>query len=205
MRRFSLLFLAALAVLLVPQVPAAAAPLNQYQAPETGWTSVFREFPDQTNWNGANLGADGRAGVGHTGTFTGHAVTARSFFQFDVGALRGKRVAGAELTVWNSHSASCSASTISLWGTAAITPATTWHAQPQRTHLQDRYLPGGGERCGGTVPVTFDVTAHVAQLAAAGVPEATFGLAGNEFDQWAWRKFDTSRSGVRPQLNIRYE
>jgi hypothetical protein len=42
-------------------------------------------------------------------------------------------------------------------------------------------------------------------LAATGAQEATFGLAGNEFDQRAWRRFDTSRSGVRPQLNVHYE
>ncbi|ALG11549.1 hypothetical protein AOZ06_35960 [Kibdelosporangium phytohabitans] len=198
------MLLVGLIALLVPQTPAMAASSATHQATETGWTAVLSTWPGQGYWNGGPL-HEGRAPVGYQG-WDAPSTIARSYFMFDTNPVRGKRVLRAEFVVWNSFSSTCLTTPVELWGATAISPQTTWSNQPQRWQLDQRYVPGAGQHCGPSQPISFDITSYVAQVAASGAPDVTFGLAGNEYDRTAFRKFDTSSStGNRPQLLITYE
>uniref|UniRef100_UPI003F490C9B hypothetical protein n=1 Tax=Nonomuraea bangladeshensis TaxID=404385 RepID=UPI003F490C9B len=79
-----------------------------------GWTSVYREYPGDSYWNGANMGDDKRARAGYSGDWEWPPVTVRSFYHFDLRSMRDKHVIGAELNLLGGHSAQCAEHTVTL-------------------------------------------------------------------------------------------
>jgi hypothetical protein len=168
-----------------------------------GWTSVYSRYPATSYWNGLNT-SDGRANAGFNG-WSAPTTVVRSFFQFDVGRVRGTRVLNAELSLFGSYSAApCDSSPlVALRGTTAISPSTTWATQPSTISYQER---PESSFCGGGRWIAFNVTGDVVSGADSGSPTATFGVgAQNENDRYAWRKYGTANTGQSPVLSITFE
>jgi hypothetical protein len=176
-------------------------PATTMNGTDVGWTSVYSAFPDMANWFGAGQG-DGRARAGYNG-WTPPTSVIRSYFQFDMAAVQGKRVLRAELNLFGAFSSGCGTSALSLRATGPITPGTTWNTQPPVYSSQYRTEPGF---CGGGRWLGFDVTGDIVSAAGRAAPTATFGAAAqNENDMYALRAYGTGATGTPPVLTIIFE
>nr|CEL18658.1 putative large secreted protein [Kibdelosporangium sp. MJ126-NF4]CTQ98142.1 putative large secreted protein [Kibdelosporangium sp. MJ126-NF4] len=206
---------------LVPaQAALAAAPVNGTTANADGtdtlrqqltpgqslhnavaWTAVYSASPGSAHWNGASTG-DNRAPAGYNGWSDPYTV-ARSYFQFDIASLTGKRILSAELRVFGAHSATCGPSSVSLRATTPVTPGTTWNSQPTILNVQNQSEPG---YCDGARWTSFRVAGAVADFVDLGSATATFGLTStSEQDKSGWRKYGTAQTGQAPHLVVTYE
>ncbi|MFJ8582614.1 FG-GAP-like repeat-containing protein [Micromonospora sp. NPDC093277] len=157
------------------------------------WTSVWKSFPTSKYWNSTDI-----ARVGHSDEDN---LTNRSFFRMDTSRVKGKNIIRATFQAHETHSWSCSARSVELWRTGAISSSTTWNSQPSwiaklaTVNVAKGYsssCPDGG--------VDFDATAGVRTSAAAGAGDVTLGLrATSETDTFAWKKFRNN-----PTLSIEY-
>ncbi|MBB4908266.1 LamG-like jellyroll fold domain-containing protein [Actinophytocola algeriensis] len=179
------------------QIAAQWAQLGQF-----GWTSVYEQFPDQTYWNGANMGDDKRARVGYS-NHEPQTVTVRSFFHFDLRGLRDKHVLAAELNLLGGYSAACGNSSFWLGHAGPVDGNTTWRNQPGVGKVQHKHESGFS--WGGCSPrwVGWDVTDEVS-YSNARTDSVTFRLSGEEGNPNAWRKFDTTSYGQHPKLLVNY-
>ena len=179
------------------QIAAQWTPLGQF-----GWTSVYQQFPNQTYWNGANMGDDKRARVGYSNHEV-PAVTVRSFFHFDLRGLRDKQVLAAELNLLGGYSSACGNSSFWLGHSGPVDGNTTWNNQPGVGKVQHKHESGFS--WGGCSPrwVGWDVTDEVS-YSNARTDSVTFRLSGEEGNANAWRKFDTTSYGHHPKLLVNY-
>ncbi|MEV0169080.1 LamG-like jellyroll fold domain-containing protein [Nonomuraea fuscirosea] len=175
-------------------------PVGQY-----GWTSVFKEYPGDSYWNGANMGADRRARAGYSGTWEDPAVTVRSFYHFDLTSMRGKHVLGAELNLLGGWSSTCAEGDFWLAHSDGVGDGTTWNTQPGTGHSQARREAGFGRTGCGARWVGWDVGSDVAHSHhVAKTNYVTFRISGPESDQNGWRKWDTTSQGQPPKLIINF-
>ncbi|MEW9555429.1 LamG-like jellyroll fold domain-containing protein [Nonomuraea sp. NPDC050783] len=170
-----------------------------------GWTSVYKEFPNDSYWNGANMGDDRRARAGYSGDWDWPPVTVRSFYHFDLRSMRDKHVLGAELNILGGYSSTCAKSTYWLAHSEGVWSGTTWNNQPGVGHVQERWEDGFGRT--GCAPrwVGWDVGSDVSwSNHVARTEYVTFRLTGPEGDKYGWRKWDTTSQGQHPKLIIRF-
>ncbi|MGI5292114.1 LamG-like jellyroll fold domain-containing protein [Nonomuraea polychroma] len=173
-------------------------PIGQF-----GWTSVYKEYPNDSYWNGANMGDDKRARAGYSGDWAYPTVTVRSFYHFDLRSMRDKHVLGAELNILGGYSATCDKSTFWLAHSGAVWSGTTWATQPGTGHSQERWEAGFGRT--GCAPrwVGWDVGSDVA-WSNERADDVTFRVSGPEGDKYGWRKWDTTSQGQHPKLIVRF-
>nr|WP_042190733.1 LamG-like jellyroll fold domain-containing protein [Kibdelosporangium sp. MJ126-NF4]CEL19549.1 serine/threonine protein kinase [Kibdelosporangium sp. MJ126-NF4]CTQ94651.1 serine/threonine protein kinase [Kibdelosporangium sp. MJ126-NF4] len=193
---------------LVPDQALLTGPDTQYPVeidPDWGvgksaWALVYG-IPDryrgQSYWWGDG---DGVAKVGYS-QWEDPVVQARSYFQFDVSGLFGKHILSAEFNALETYAPSCSAREVGLHETGAITPGTTWNAQPWIGQQLGRVntANGWGPNCPAKW-LGFNVIGAVGNSVNTRTPTTTLMLkAVDEGDTYAWKKFDPN-----PSLVVRY-
>ncbi len=155
--------------------------------PLFGWTGVWRHLPTRAFWqNELALGA------GYGGP---QRDVVRSYFRFDVRAIRGKRILGAELNLRQIDAASCKPHRTYVFRTGNVSAATTWNHQPTR-HASQSYstsTTGCGTEKG---MVGWDVTEGATSFAAGTASTGTFLVrAQYERDAAAWKRYDDDYAG----------
>ncbi|MGW3377644.1 DNRLRE domain-containing protein [Streptomyces hydrogenans] len=172
------------------------------------WTTAYSRHPNATFFDGKgfNKGGTHEARVGFESDTWG---TSRSFFNiaFDK-KIKGAKVQKATLRVLETYSWSCSARSMSVHLTSAVTNRTNWNNAPS---LHDgniatpvrSFAHGYKTGCRDDYE-TFDVTAAAQTTANKGKDTITFGLrARNEKSQYAWKKFQADGDNA-PVLEVTY-
>ncbi|HEX6685136.1 MAG TPA: LamG-like jellyroll fold domain-containing protein [Candidatus Limnocylindrales bacterium] len=176
-----------------------------YFPPGAGWTKVFEGNPNTGYWNGGV--DDGLAKVGYCGWPGCNGIgTTRSFFQFDITALRGAHIMGAEFNMHESHAPSCSPRVFEVHQTGPIGGGTTWNNQPGFWGWLGNHnvALGYNSNCPANW-VGVDAGQAVRNRLAEGSNVATFGMKSYTnwirqdcCDDWqikdahGWKKFDTA-------------
>ncbi|MGH3713888.1 MAG: LamG domain-containing protein [Micromonosporaceae bacterium] len=167
-----------------------------------GWTSVFKEFPTTSYWNGDGLGEDRRARVGFSNWERPYTpdVTVRSYFQYDIDNLYGKTILAAEFNALESWSPSCQDRTVELWYTGTINSSTTWNSRPSGVmELDARYVAHGYSSSCPSAWVGFNAKNAVVNAAASRHHVTLMLMARDETDPYAWKKFENN-----PKLIVTY-
>lgn len=152
-----------------------------------GWGMTYLEHPDDHYWLGDGSGF---AKSGFT-NWDVPQVTVRSFFQFDIGFLRGKHVLRSEFNILENWAPRCTPQEVQLWYTQGIDPGLSWRNQPGAIRLQDRRTVAFGRPGCDANFVGFDTGTAVAESVGAGSGTSTFMIrAMDEGNGDAWKKFD---------------
>ncbi|MGP4103984.1 CBM96 family carbohydrate-binding protein [Nonomuraea sp. KM90] len=193
----------ALAMATLTAVPSHAATVTAtltIRAHE--WAYVSSSEPDTPHYK-----EWGAATVGLQGTYTEAAQpesVRRSFFGYDVSAIRGRTVVKAELTIWPyDHTCDNQIVGFTLWETGPIDRRTTWEKQPDWIREQGgTFIPW--QPCSQEEaywPFVMQPTAAVTDAVASASGLVTFGI----------RSFDETHPAGRllldhsPELRITYE
>lgn len=174
--------------------PDLSSPLAAY---DTVW--------DVADYNYLNNGSSLRSGYVWDANNQRYQ-TNRSFINFaGLSGLHNKILRGApQLFLYNSYSASCSATHVALWATDNIGTWTTWTDQPNWAYSMDdqNFAFGYNSSCPGA-QVVFHPTQQVTNAMNNGWDNITMGLkADNESDPTSWKIFESVKSGYAPQLVI---
>ncbi|WP_194909667.1 LamG-like jellyroll fold domain-containing protein [Catenulispora rubra] len=185
--------------------PAAVFPL--ILDPDTSFThlaaydTVWDVAPDS---NYLNNGSSLRSGYVWDGTNSRYQ-TNRSFLNFDgLGVISGKTVRSASLLLFDSYSASCSGTAVSLWATGSISTSTTWRNEPSWAYKMDdkTFAHGYTSSCPGA-QVSMNPIQQVTNAANGGWANITMGLrADNESDSSSWKIFESVKAGYAPDLIV---
>ncbi|MFD7903967.1 ricin-type beta-trefoil lectin domain protein [Kitasatospora sp. NPDC059747] len=173
------------------------------------WTWVQSQHDGSNNWLAQGSKDSDHPGVGVCGTYPngGSCIPAdieRSFYQFDTSALSGTVVHYATMNLQEYVSADFNCSTaynLNLYVTGAIANGTTWSNQPSATSGSFGPVAVGGSGhngCYDNVPFAFTVTAALQQYTNSG--QLTFGLYGDESNQYAFKRFT-----YQPSLYVEYD
>ncbi|WP_433364039.1 LamG-like jellyroll fold domain-containing protein [Actinoplanes sp. CA-142083] len=175
--------------------PATVYPVTvdpDFSPPSTGWAKVFSGHPDQSYWTGQ--GDDALAKIGNCAFAGCNGVgTARSFWQFNISALRGAVILGAELNLHETHAPSCSARPFRVYQIDPMTSAPTWNRQPTGWYgpiAQPNVAYGYSSACPANWVGISAGERVAAQLAAGWTTSAYAVVAADENDSLAWKKFD---------------
>ncbi|MFC8373045.1 DNRLRE domain-containing protein [Streptomyces sp. NPDC057239] len=196
--------------------------LNFLNAPETtypvfidpsvtkhmdNWTTAYSRHPNATFYNGKgfNKGGTHEARVGFESDTWG---TSRSFFNMDFDKnLKGAKISSAKLRLLETYSWSCSARSMSVHITGAISKKTNWKNAPKLTDgnkLQTRSFAHGYKSGCRDAYETFDVKKAAQNYADLGRSKITFGLrARDEKSQYSWKKFQANGDNG-PALELVY-
>lgn len=143
-RALSLLSVAVVAagLVTVPAMPAAAA--NYTALRPTTWAYTDSRTPTKSY-----VGTTVDAPIGAWLDDRGRKHRSRSYFSFDIGEFRGKRIISARFSAQETEVEDCTAArTWELWRTDRIRPGTSW-ANPPRA--REKLADIGGEGCGSWV------------------------------------------------------
>lgn len=141
------------------------------------------------------------------GTYNGGTVKARSFLNFSVAPFKGKQIVSAELSMFETWSYSCTASTMIVRSTYELaSTATRWTAQPTfgSQYGSTSVAKGHDSGCPAgrmSVPITPLVQAW------SNAPYTVGGMvlmAGNEADSNSWKRFHSSESSADPFVSYTY-
>ncbi|GAA1702026.1 LamG domain-containing protein [Kribbella yunnanensis] len=179
---------------MVPDATLLTAPSTVYPVvldPETkpvgrsAWAAAWQLYPTTSFYKTSHS-----LGVGYE-DYEQHKIV-RSFFQYDTTAFRGKKILGAVMTAFETHSASCTPKSVTVSRTTTITTRTTWNNQPgvqMQAGPNQIFAHGYNSACPDAY-VEFPVTNAIVDTAAHGYGTATFRLsATNETDGLAWKQF----------------
>ncbi|MGF1663064.1 MAG: DNRLRE domain-containing protein [Kineosporiaceae bacterium] len=143
------------------------------------------------------------------GTFDGGSTVARSFLSFPNSGVSGKSIQSATLTLWATHSYSCSARnwTSSAAGLASES-TTNWSNQPT---MNGTYVTVSSQTTGYSSAcadgwVNIDATSMVRRWSEYG-PTSTLALvvrAQNEADSYGWKKFASRETASPPRITYTY-
>ncbi|MFJ2646705.1 LamG-like jellyroll fold domain-containing protein [Streptomyces sp. NPDC087420] len=163
----------------------------------SGWTTVWSNSTSTSFWKTSHA-----LGVGYDAFLDDKF--ARSLYQFDTHTLGGKKVLSATFTALEVWSANCSAKSVQLWRTGAISSSTTWAHQPSWSAQVDSVSTAKGysSSCPGG-NVSFDATSAVSYTAGQSSATTTLGLRASETDSIAWKQF-ASPSDTKPTLSVTF-
>ena len=175
-----------------PGVLAKAAGDCAYDEPSS--------YRGNTYWGGDG---DGVFKVGYS-SWEWPTVRVRSYFQFDIGALHGSQIRGAETNILEIHAPSCAPKWVDLYHTGGIGPGLSWNNQPALIQKVGWAEVAHGYNGCGPNWVGFDVGGAVASSVNARGQTVTFGLiSGDENATYegnlSWKKFDPN-----PNLIVTY-
>ncbi|MGW3044380.1 ricin-type beta-trefoil lectin domain protein [Kitasatospora sp. NPDC001159] len=173
------------------------------------WTWVQSTHDSPGNWLRQGSNDSDHPGVGVCGTYPngGSCIPSdieRSFYQFDINALGGVVVHYATMNMQEYVSANFDCGTtypLNLYVTGSIGNGTTWSNQPaqQGGSLGTAWVGGSGkDPCHDNVPFSFNITGAMQQYANYG--QLTFGLYGDESNQYAFKRFT-----YQPTLYVEYD
>jgi len=154
----------------------------------SNWTQVDSGFPATSYWDESS---QLQAGYCDFSGCNGLGV-ARAMFTMPVPSQITSTtvVNAADLYMTDTWSATCTAETIQLWRTSAISSSVTWDHQPSWNTNQAQTISDG---CNGTYTdnnVGWNVIGGVTGAVAAGDTTMTFGLrAGSETSDLDWKQF----------------
>lgn len=173
-------------------------------AGRAAWALVYGvpgQYRNQSYWFGDG---DNVAKVGYS-SHESPTVLARSYFQFDTSALRGKHVLSAEFNALETWAPSCQLREVGLHETGAIGPGTTWDAQPWIGQELGRHNAAAGYSSSCPAKwLGFNVTGAVVNAVNTNSATTTLMLkAVNEGDTLAWKKFDPNNPGLIVRYNSR--
>ncbi|MEV6878391.1 LamG-like jellyroll fold domain-containing protein [Amycolatopsis sp. NPDC051128] len=170
---------------------------------QNGWGLVYDEpsgYRGNTYWGGDG---DGVAKVGYS-SWESPTVRIRSYFQFDISALLGSQVLGAEANFLEVHAPSCAPKWVDLYHTGGIDAGLNWNNQPGWiSKVGWAEVAHGYPGCGPDW-VGFDVGGAVASSINAWGSTVTFGLVSGDEGasregNLSWKKFDPN-----PNLIVTY-
>ncbi|HEY3514326.1 DNRLRE domain-containing protein [Kribbella sp. NPDC051137] len=168
----------------------------------SGFVMVFSGHPNDTYYGGDG---DRIAKVGDCAwDYCNGIGIARSYFQFNASALKGKHIISAELNAFENYAPSCSARNVELWWTSSqVSNTTTWNNQPfgrgTNIHLGTRTVAYGySSACPGNW-VGYDAVEAVKHGVSQGGITTFMLKAQNESDALAWKKFT-----ILPSLSVVY-
>ncbi|QFX80743.1 FG-GAP-like repeat-containing protein [Streptomyces sp. SYP-A7193] len=163
------------------------------------WTRVYKAYPNTSFWNTKDV-----VRVGYEAQTGGSNRVSRSFFQMDVGDLKGAKVKSSTFRVRNTWSWSCQDRPVQLWHVGSISKKTTWNRQPAKyTRLDTVDDSKGWSKDCGAGNLEFNATSKVTEAASKGWASITFGLyAGDETDTYGWKKFDAKTATLETVYNF---
>ncbi|WP_369185119.1 ricin-type beta-trefoil lectin domain protein [Streptomyces sp. Y1] len=175
-----------------------------------GWTWVQSSHDGSNNWMRQGSANSDHPGVGVCGSYPNGGSCSpsdieRAFYQFDISALNGAIIKSATMTMQEYVSADWSCTQtypLRLFLTGAIGNGTTWSNQPGQVggQLGDTAMVGGSGQgaCHDNVAFSFDISGAVKQYTNNG--QLTFGLYGDESNQYAFKRFT-----YQPALSVLYD
>ncbi|MQY16240.1 hypothetical protein SRB5_64380 [Streptomyces sp. RB5] len=173
------------------------------------WTTAYSRHPKATFYNGKgfNKGGTHEARVGFESDTWG---TSRSYFTIDWDqSLKGSTVYSATLRALETYSWSCSARTMNVYLTGAISSKTNWSNAPAMTSANKlgskSFAHGYKSASCPDEYVAFDVkSAAQKAVAGSGAKSMTIGFrAGDESSQYSWKKFQAD-GGNDPYVELVY-
>ncbi|MGW5396406.1 VCBS repeat-containing protein [Streptomyces sp. NPDC003952] len=170
------------------------------------WAIVTSKYGGSSFYNGNGwLEGDGNSTTSYARVGDPGDTLSRSFFQMDTNNLwnTNKIITSSTFRIQNSYSYSCSARTVQLWRTGAISSSTTWNQQPAwQSHLASvNDSKGYSSSCPGG-NLAFDVTAGARDSAANQWGALTLGLrAASEGDAYAYKRFDARTAVMTTTYN----
>lgn len=141
------------------------------------------------------------------GTYNGGANVARSFVNFDLSGLRGRRILSANISLWEWHSYSCSARNWQVWATDPAGTGTRIGSQPTWWgHWSTSSQTTGYSASCNDGWVAADTTSLIQAWADQQAGYVGMGLkAENEGDSYGWKKFNSANAGGGiPTLYVNY-
>ncbi|MDT0433895.1 MULTISPECIES: LamG-like jellyroll fold domain-containing protein [Streptomyces] len=173
-----------------------------YSPRASAWTMASKYWASSPQWK---FNGDADAGLGYCNwSYCNPSDTKRLFYRVPVSAFAGKSVLSAEFVVRNTWSASCSARSVELWQTKAISSSTTWNSQNASgfwtKQLASQSFAYGYSGCAAK-DAEFNVKAAVQAAADGRDSTMTFGLrAGSESDAYGWKRF-SDKAYLRVKYN----
>jgi len=189
-----------------------------YSAVQYRWTLVSKGAPNKSYWVHDHYREDVRVGTTYGVSEAEARGPWRTFFQMRVARLPRATISRAWFSISMTHSASCSATTVELWHTKLIDPATsvTWNNSGGHWLGGKALFTQSGKankvKCGqpallmefGLSPDTVTPVVQQAVAGADGPQEAIgFGLripSAHEDEETYWKRFNPSTA----RLNIEY-
>lgn len=140
------------------------------------------------------------------GTYNAGTTKARTYLHFPVGQFIGKRIIGANLWMYATHSYSCSARNWEVWDTALVGTGTRWTNQPPPyTRWTTTGVTRGYSATCDDGWVSAPVGNLIQQWANGGIGTGSMVLkAENENDSYGWKKFSSGEGGAPPHLEVTY-
>lgn len=173
-----------------------------YSPRASAWTMASKYWASSPQWK---FNGDPDAGLGYCDwSYCNPNDTKRLFYRVPVSTFAGKSILSAEFVVRNTWSASCSARTVELWQTKAISASTTWNSQNASgfwtRQLASESFAHGYSGCAAK-DAEFGVRAAVQAAADAKDSTMTFGLrAAGESDGYGWKRF-SDKAFLRVKYN----
>ncbi|MFF8696726.1 DNRLRE domain-containing protein [Streptomyces sp. NPDC015144] len=134
---------------------------------------------------------------------------ARSFLQFQTGAIRGKKILSAKLNLYNYHSWACNSSgsgSWEVWRSGTVTTASRWDSQPSWiAKFATASATKGASGCSAGW-VSADVTSMAQVWADNTATSHNAGIrAKDESDPYAWKRFYSGNAASNtPYLSVTY-
>ncbi len=160
-----------------------------------GWGLAYDEpssYRGNTYWGGDG---DGVFKVGYS-SWEWPTVRVRSYFQFDIGALHGSQIRGAETNILEVHAPSCAPKWVDLYHTGGIGPGLSWNNQPALIQKVGSAEVAHGYNGCGPDWVGFDVGGAVASSVNARGQTVTFGLISGD-ESATYKEISPGRSSTR--------
>ena len=135
----------------------------------------------------------------------GATIKARSYLNFSTSTIRGKDIKSASLSLYETHSYSCTAKTIYAYDSATASTSTRWTDLPTvgTASGSASFAKGYSSSCADgrvSIPVTNVLKAWAAGTATS----RAIRLTASETDSYAWKKFASVETSTDPYLTFTY-
>ena len=160
-------------------------------------TEVSKKYPGTSYFSSSDL---------RVGTYNGGADKLRVFMNFGLANFKNKQIQTAKLSVYEYHAWSCTAKPLRVYSAGLLDANTTWSNQPSVISLLKTVTVAKGysSSCKDG-RVTADITSHVKAWSTG---SATYGgialLAGDESDNFGWKRFRSSETSDDPYISFTY-
>ncbi|MGV8970413.1 MAG: DNRLRE domain-containing protein, partial [Microbacteriaceae bacterium] len=163
-------------------------------------TFVRSDFPTTDYGNHVEL---------QVGTYNGGTTKARSYLAFSNSGWKGAAVTSATLKLYNFHSWSCTAASMTVYVSGAPTAAVRWASQPSIYTTAGYYTSVSGAKgynssCAAGY-VSIPVTALAQKQASTSASVVGYGLRASETANAAWKRFNSANAtSNKPSLSVTY-
>jgi YD repeat-containing protein len=168
---------------------------------------VFASFD---TWVATNYSTDQSTSTElKAGTYDGGTTKARSFLTFPIaGKFAGVDVAAASLSLYETHSFSCTAKPLEVWWAAGASTATRWGSQPWISPTGPAGSLSVAKGFSASCPadrIVVPVTDLMREWASSGSSAGGLMLkAASETDSNGWKRFSSSEGSYPPYLWVTY-